>query len=221
MRVPADEIVCKSLPEACDRTGHIFEQPRRPRIVAVDGGGAALAEQTRLGVAVGFHCTMVVKMVLREIGEHAEREVDRAGTPLHERVGGDLHHHMGASRVCHTPQQRLELIGLRCSAVGGQLQGTDQVSVGADQAHTGLQRPFQHGLDKIGGGGLPVGAGDPDQGHLLPRVSEPSGGHPGQGGPGIWSGEPAPCPGRLPAQDGGGALFQRLGHIPVSVCLGP
>ena len=170
---------------------------------------------------MGLHGPVVVQMVLGQVGEHPRLEGQSLHPALGQGVGGDLHHHMGASRVCHAPQQRLELIGLRCSAVGRQLQGTDQIPVGANQAHTGLQRPFQHGLDKIGGGGLPVGAGDPDQGHLLPRVSEPSGGHPGQGGPGVWSGEPAPCPGRLPAQDGGGALFQRLGHIPVSVCLGP
>ena len=158
MRVPADEIVCKSLPEACNRTGHIFEQPRRPRIVAVDGGSAALAEQTRLGVAVGFHCTMVVKMVLREIGEHAEREVDRAGTPLHERVGGDLHHHMGAARVRHFAQQTLERQRVGRGALGRQNGVADHVLIGPDQTDLCAQAALKELLEKIRCGRLAVAA---------------------------------------------------------------
>ena len=174
MRVPADEIVCKSLPEACDRTGHIFEQPRRPRIVAVDGGSAALAEQTRLGVAVGFHCTMVVKMVLREIGEHAEREVDRAGTPLHERVGGDLHHHMGAARVRHFAQQTLERQRVGRGALGRQNGVADHVLIRADQTDLCAQTALKELLEKIRCGRLAVRAGHADHCHASRRLAVPS-----------------------------------------------
>ena len=73
-------------------------------------------------------------MVLCEIGEYAEREADRADAPLHERVGGDLHHRVGAARVRHLAQQALERQRIRRRPRGGKRGVTDHVPVRADQA---------------------------------------------------------------------------------------
>ena len=50
----------------------------------------------------------------------------------HQRVGGYLHHHMGAARVGHLPQQPLQLKGLRRRALGVDYLGSDHVLNRAD-----------------------------------------------------------------------------------------
>ena len=129
---------------------------------------------------------------------------------------------MGAPRVRHLPQQLLNLVALRGSAVGGKAKGADLVFDGADEARLGPQHPLQQVLDETGGGGLAVGAGDPHQGELPGRMAEPVGGGKSQGPPGVGGRQPRALPlrGRL-TQDGGRPLFQSLPDKPRPVGPGP
>ena len=128
---------------------------------------------------------------------------------------------MGAAGVGHPPQQALDLIALRRGAAGGEGEPPDPVLDGADEARLGVQHPLQHLLKQAGGGGLAVGAGNPDEGQPLPRASEPVGGDQGQGPAGVWGLEPVlPLRGRLP-QDGGRPLLQGLPNVVRPVLPGP
>ena len=161
-------------------------------------------------------------MVLGEIGEHPGGEGQSLHPVLDQGVGGHLHHHMGAPRVRHLPQQLLNLAALRGGAVGGKAKGADLVLDGADKARLGPQHPLQQVLDETGGGGLAVGAGDAHQGELLGRMSKPVGGGQGQGPPGVGCHQPGPFPlRRRLAQHGGRPFFQSLPDKPRPVGLGP
>ena len=112
-------------------------------------------------------------MILTEVGEDAHGEADTVDPIQHQRVGGDLHDHMGAARVGHLPQQLLQLEGLRCGALGVEHLAADHVLNGADKAHLGSGLLLQNTLDEVGGGGLAAGAGNADHGQLPGGVVEP------------------------------------------------
>ena len=152
-------------------TGAVPENALRPGIVAVYRGGAALAEQGRLGGGVVLHGAVKVQVVPAEIGESGY-SIRQAVDPVKcQCVGGDLHHGVGAAGIGHLPQQTLHLPGLRGGAAGGEDRVPDAAAVGAHQAGRdaqGLKQPSR----QPGHGGFAVGAGDADQGQLPVRVAE-------------------------------------------------
>ena len=135
-------------------------------------------------------------------------------------VGGHLHHHMGAARVRHGAEERLEFKGLRGGALRVEHLPADHVLVGADEAHLGTQRLLQHVLEQVGGGGLAVGAGDAHHGHGGGRVAVPVPAHPGQSAPAVVRDHPGALPLRpVLAEDAERALLPGHGDelVPVSL----
>ena len=201
-------------------TGNVFGVPSPRLVVQVEDGQIGLVEEQALCVPVGLHGTVVVQMVLSEVGEDPGGEADTEGPPLVQSDGGGLHHHMGTAGSHHGPEQGLELIGLRGGAAGGEHTVPDQVLVGADEAHLGSQRTLQHRLQEIGGGGLAVGAGDSHTGELFRRMAEPVGGDQSQGGPGVLSHQPGTRKVRFPAAEyRRRSLFKGLGDEVLTVGL--
>ena len=189
-----------------------------PAVVGVVHRHVALAEQQRLGVAVVFHGLVEVQMVLGEIGEHAHRKGNAVHPVQRQRVGGYLHHHVGAARVRHLPEQALQFKGLRRGALGGDHLVADHVLNGADKTHLGPGLLLQNALDEIGGRGLAVGAGDAHHGHLPGRVVKPIGADDAQRPPGVFHHHAGDFPLHLALADGAHrALFRRHGHELVAV----
>ena len=124
-------------------------------------------------------------MILGQIGEDAHRVADAIHPVQRQRVGGDLHHHMGAARIPHPGKELLDLKGLRRGPLRGEHLAADHVLVGADQAHLGPRRLLQNRLEQVGGGGLAVGAGDGHHGHIVRRMAEVVGAHHRQGPAGV------------------------------------
>ena len=194
-------------------------QPRRPRVVGVIDPQITLPEQQSLRVAVGFHRLVEVQMVPAQIRIDPHGELDTVHPVQHQRVGGYLHHHMGAPGVGHLPQQLLQLEGLRRGALRGEHLAADHVLDGADQPHLRPGLLLQNTLDEIGGGGLAAGAGHAHHGQLLGGMVKAVGSHHRQRPPGVRH----PDEGRavlrhLFAQDAHRALFPRHGDIFVTVC---
>ena len=165
-------------------TGAVPENALRPGIVAVYRGGAALAEQGRLGGGVVLHGAVKIQVVPAEIGESGYSIRQAADTVKCQCVGGYLHHRVGAPGIGHLPQQTLHLPGLRGGAAAGQDRVAYAAAVGAHQARRdaqGLKKPRR----QPGHGGFAVGAGDADQGQLPVRVAEEISRHKGQGPAGV------------------------------------
>ena len=160
-------------------------------------------------------------MVLGQVGEHPHVKGQPRHPVLDQGVGGDLHHYKGTPGIGHGPQQLLQFIALRGGAVGGQLLLPHQVPVGPHQPYWDAEGLLQHLFDKAGGGGLAVGPGDGDEGHLRPRVVKPVGRGQRQGQPGVWGGQPrAGALWRLLAQHRRGPPLHGLVNKPAAIRLG-
>jgi len=198
--------------------GRILQQPGRPGIVGIHHAGAAVLEQNGLSVAVILHGLMEIQVILGQVGEDAHVVVHAVDPVQIQRVGGGLHHHMGAAPVRHFPEQLLDLEGLRGGALRGDDLLADHILVGADKAHLGPFGLLQNGLQQIGGGGLAAGAGNGDHGHFLRRMAEPVGADHRQGPAGIRRLDISAVRRRkLLAQHRRRALFQGCSNILVAV----
>ena len=174
-------------------TGATVQQAGRPRVRRVDNAGLTAAEQNGLGVAVGLHGLVKVQMILSQVGKYTHLVRNAIDTVQHQGVGGNLHHHIGASRVPHPGQEHLQLKGLGGGPLRRENLLSNHILVGADQAH-GFSPGLQNGLEEVCGGGLPVGPGNPHHGHSLGRVAEEVSARHRQRPAGI----PDPHPGNLP-----------------------
>ena len=198
--------------------GGVLHQPRRPPVVGVVDAHVALAHQQRLGVAVFLHGLVKVQMILTEVGEDAHGEPDAVHPIQHQCVGGYLHHHMGAARVGHLPQQPLQLEGLRRGALRVERPVADHILDGADQPHLGPGLLLQNALDEVGAGGLAAGAGDADHGQLPGGMVKAVAAHHRQRPAGVGHLHEGDVPLRyLFAQHAGGALLPRHGDKSVAV----
>ena len=103
---PADKVIRHALPECDPLARKAGEQALRPRVVAVDAGDVALVEKPRLCITVGLHRAVVVKMILVRFVKTPTRN-RIPSTALHQRVGRDLHHGIGAARIDHLGKQAL------------------------------------------------------------------------------------------------------------------
>ena len=142
-----------------------FEDFLRSRVVAVEYADVAAPEQNRLGLPVFLHGLVEIQVILGQIGEYAHLEVNARHPVQHQRMGGNLHHHMGAARLLHLIKQLLQLEGLRGGALGFDDLVADHILNGTDEAHLGAQGLLQHGFQQIGTGSLAIGAGDAHKGH--------------------------------------------------------
>ena len=165
--------------------GGVLQQPLRPGVIGVVHAHIAVLEQDGLGVAVGLHGLVEVQVVLGQVGKDAHGEADAIHPLQKQRVGGGLHHHVGAAGGAHPGEQLLKLQGLRRGALRGDHLVADHVLVGADEAHLGPQLLLQHGFQQVGGGGLAVGAGDGHHGHVVRGMAVVIGRHHRQGLAGI------------------------------------
>ena len=198
--------------------GGVRQQPGRPGVVGVDHAHAAVLEQDRLGVAVGLHGLVEIQVVLGQVREDAHGVGNPVHPVQHQGVGGDLHHHMGAARLPHLGQQGLQVPGLRRGPLRGDHGIADHVLVRADEAHLGPQHLLQHRLQEIRGGGLAVGAGDADHGHVLRRVAVEVGPQHRQGPAGVRHLDVGEVPlRRRLAHHRGGAALRRLANEGVAV----
>ena len=123
-------------------------------------------------------------MVLGQVRVNPHLIADPIDPVQKQGVGGNLHHHIGAARIPHPGKELLELEGLG----GGPLRGKDllpnHILVCADQAH--LFAPgLQNGLEEVGGGSLPVGAGNAHHGHGVRRAAKEVGPRHRQGPAGV------------------------------------
>ena len=170
---PADKVIRHALPECDPLARKAGEQALRPRIVTVDAGDVALVEKPRLCITVGLHRAVVVKMILRQVRENTDAESDSFYPALHQRVGRDLHHGIGAARIDHLGEQALhgQRVG-RC-AVGRDGLVTDQILIRADQADLCALRALQKLFDKIRRGRFAVCAGHADHGEFSRRSTIP------------------------------------------------
>ena len=170
---PADKVIRHALPECNPLARKAGEQALRPRIVTVDAGDVTLVEKPRLRVAVGLHRAVVVKMILRQVRENTDAESDSFYPALHQRVGRDLHHGIGAARIDHLGEQALhgQRVG-RC-AVGRDGLVTDQILIRADQADLRALCALQELFDKIRRGRFAVCAGHADHGEFSRRSTIP------------------------------------------------
>ena len=133
-------------------------------------------------------------------------------------MAGHLHDDVGAALPVHPGEELLDLIGLRRGPFRRQHQIADHVVVGPEQAHLGPGLLLQDRLDQIGGGGFPVGAGDPHDLHLLRGPVKPVGGDQRKSLSGVRRLHVRDLSlRRVLAQDTGGAFFHGHGDVLMSV----
>ena len=131
--------------------------------IVVDHGNsrrrrAHALEQPRLGACVGLHAAVVVKMVLREIGEdrHIHRQTPHA--LLLERMRAHLHHGFRAAGAYAFGKQRENVAAFRRGVLARQHAVSNARFHGAQQ-HTLAAYAREHLLQQERGRGLAIGAG--------------------------------------------------------------
>ena len=168
-----------------------------PRIVHVDHRVGALlhlpqsAEQLRLGGEILLHRLVIVQVVLREVGEHADIVVDAPHALLVQPVRRNLHHGAAATGLQHPVQHRLDVRRFRRRARGGNAALPDFITNGADEPRR-TPRRVQDVASHERRGRLPVRPGNADHlqparrflveragdfGEGLPRILDHDGGH--------------------------------------------
>ena len=157
-------------------------QPGAPGVIAVHhglgrqegvglGAGVGLAQQRwgeelGLGLEIGLHRPVVIEVVLGEVGEHGAGEAATGAALLIEAMGAHLHGPDPGAGRHRLGQLGLEPIGEGRGVAGGLAMAGPAVDQGAEQGH-GAAAGARQVLNQAGGGGLAVGAGNPDQGQVL------------------------------------------------------
>jgi hypothetical protein len=159
------------------RVGSEARETGAVRIVHVDHGDARprRREQRRLGLEVGLEVGVEVEVVLGQVGEHGDVERRAVDATQRQGMAGDLHGDCLDAAFAHHCEQRLQVgrLGGRADARHGFV--TDAGLDGADQPGRPTGRP-QSGLEKVGGGGLAVGARHADGGQRPRRLAVDPGG---------------------------------------------
>ena len=122
--------------------------------VEVDDGplGELGLEQAGLGLEVRLHRAVVVEVVAAEVGEHGHGEAGAVDPVQVEGVRRDLHGHDLDPVVAPAGQGALQVGGLRGGP--GAREGAEHLGPAA--------RGLGDVAQEVGGGGLAVGAGHPD-----------------------------------------------------------
>ena len=151
-------------------------------VVDVDDAQRAPPEELALPAAVLFKAGVLAgaDVVGGKVGEHPHVVMDAPHPVHHQTLAGYLHHHRVAPGVRKGAEDLLQLVALG-GGVGGVLMAAQIIdAVGADHPHLAAGG-FQHAADHVGGGGLALGAGDPDHGHLPGGAAKEIGAHQGHG----------------------------------------
>ena len=185
------------LPGAVVGVGVVDAVAHQPAGVALQQGGGVLvvgvhhahlapAEQLAFPAAVLLKALVFTgaNVVGVQVGEHAHLVADARHPVHHQPLAGHLHHAGVAARVGQLAQNALQVVAFG----GGVVQVIVVVgivdAVCADHAHL-VAAGLQHRLDHVGGGGLALGAGHADHGHLPGGVTEVGGGQHGHGVAGV------------------------------------
>ncbi len=151
-------------------------------VVQIPDPDPALSED--LGFAGQILCKIRVlilsDMVRGDVGKDPEVEEDPVRPVQLKGLGGDLHHHILAPGLHHPVKILVELVGFRCGVHRRLLHTCKIDPVGPHHPHL-FPAGLQYGLDHVGGGGLPLGAGHPDRHHLPVRIAETGSREIGQG----------------------------------------
>ena len=102
------------------RRQHQLEVERQAvRIIEVDHHrfGLHLGEEDFFGLPVGLHVTVVIEVILREVGEHRHFDLGARETPLFQTNGRRLQGQVCEARVHGLAHRLLQLRGLH----GGEL----------------------------------------------------------------------------------------------------
>ncbi len=130
-------------------------------------------EQAALRGEVRLHRTVVVEVLVAQIGEAHGREPGGVDAAEVERARRDLHGDGLHPAVAHPREQQLELIGLRHVGAAPLLDlerdPVDEHAVVADEARV-LPRGLRDRREQGRGRALPGGAGDPEAPHRARRV---------------------------------------------------
>ena len=140
-------------------------------ICGVDHRRAALGEKLPFGLIVAFDVAVVIQMFRCKIGKGGTGKEAPIQPLLLQRLGGGLHHHMGAAALKHLGQQLLQLPGVGGGIARGDGLLSHPVADGADQPRPDPQLD-QRVMCEPGRGGLAVGAGDAQQLELSCRVAK-------------------------------------------------
>ena len=123
-------------------------------------------------------------MILSEIGEDRSGETTAGHTVLRQSMGTHLHGRQMGTTACRLRQLGLQTIRERRGVGGGDAVPGPPVYQRAEQC-CGLTHLPRKVLDQMGGGGLAVGACDPDQRHpsagMVPERSRQIAHDPGDG----------------------------------------
>ena len=159
---------------------------------------------------------MEVEVILRQIGERADRKRNAVYAVEHQRVRGNLHDNMRAACISHAGKQRVQLVGFRRGTLGFDHLVTDKVLVGADQADL-VACILEHMLDQVGRGGLAVGAGHAEHDHALRRMAEAVCRNLSERDTGILHNDCGHAFRRFLTDNGYRTLFHRLGDVLMAV----
>ena len=127
-------------------------------------------EQLGLGGAVGFHRTVVVQVIARQVGEHRHIEVQRRDAALIQTVRGNLHGHGARAGLLEVGQGRLhgDRIG---RGVAAALQGIVEAGAEGTDDAAALAQQVEGLRHQLADAGLAIGAGDADQAHTAARLA--------------------------------------------------
>ena len=128
------------------RTGRFSGVGASRLVIQIQNRRAALPEEAAFGLLVRLHGLVKVQMVLGEVRKRPHGEGDAVHPVEAQRVGGDLHHHMGAAAVRHPAEPALDLPAFRGGALGGADLVAHPVFVGADKPCLRPQCLFDHGF---------------------------------------------------------------------------
>ena len=123
-------------------------------------------EQHRLGLEVRLDGAVQVEVITPEVGEHGRVEAGAVDAVQGQGVRRHLHHHRTGAVVAHRRQSRLQLGGF-----GRRVRARQR----ADDTG-GIAGGPQDRREQPAGGGLAVGAGDPDEAQRRRRVAVHRGG---------------------------------------------
>ena len=142
-------------------------------VVTVDNAHPALPKQQTLAVQILLKAGMLVgsDMIRFQIGEYPQIKHKPLGAVEHQPLGGHLHNHRIHARLHHLGKVLLQSIRFRRGIARVDVFPADDHLDGAHQAHL-VTRIFQNGFHHVGGGGLPLGAGDADDPQFFRRISE-------------------------------------------------
>ena len=185
-------------------------------IVEIDNRLTGLLEKLVLGRQIVFKGTVVIEMILREIGKQRDIKMHPCYPLLCQRLGGDLHHAVRTARFYHLVEKLIEFVWVRGRQLRREHLVPHHILHRADQPRL-IPRSIQDLLDQEGGGRLPVGACDPDQMKLFRRIFKKRFTHQRIRGPGIWHEHLARNPRVIFRNDRSGTGLDRFRRCRVSV----